>query len=59
MLNLREHCSWAVVGRSGLNSHLWAISDGQALKKSMSTQIVMETIKLLGKAKQLRVEDLG
>ena len=59
ILNLRERCPWAVVGRSGLDIHSRAILDGQAFRRSMSTRIVMETIKLLGEAKQLRVEDLG
>eukprot|EP00965_Chrysotila_dentata_P142356 4706598-Pleurochrysis_carterae.AAC.1 len=59
ILNLRKYCPWTVAGRFGLNMHSWAISDGQAFRRSLSTQIVLETIELLGEAKQLRVEDLG
>eukprot|EP00965_Chrysotila_dentata_P236665 6201449-Pleurochrysis_carterae.AAC.1 len=38
------------------HSFVGAISDGQALGRSTSTQIVMEMIKLSGEAKLLRVD---
>eukprot|EP00965_Chrysotila_dentata_P024707 818810-Pleurochrysis_carterae.AAC.2 len=41
-----------------LAGHGLAISDGQAFRRSMATQVVMEMIKLFGEAKQLRVDDL-